>query len=206
MLKHSFPETSNSIQQWLQNSYMFDSFAYNFYFLKNKNLNQAYFNNLNFFENSRLWVFKKYFYTNQQDYTSTLDMLTCSRPKLHNNNLINSTTLSLTIYNKFINLFHANYNLNFFSTFPSFQYKNDKVSFSKKYLTKELVKLNDNYLKNNVYLSLQSTDLISGVNISFLFMLTSNPKDTSNQINSFIIFNFNDNFKINNPVNIYYKP
>jgi hypothetical protein len=144
-------------------------------FLNQNHLSQSNFNNLNFFENSRLWVFKKYFFTNQQahnlvvDYPTSLDKQT------------GFAANSQTSYS----------NLNFTTNMST----NNTTPLTNNNFTPSLSP-NSNLTNNLFYgvgtpnttnsnLNLSNLDIIGGSNTGFLFLLTSNPQDTPNSQNYF---------------------
>jgi hypothetical protein len=63
-------------------------------YLKINKINQTFFKNINFFENSRLWLFKKYFFTNNQ----TQNLISETPIYMGNvvNKPVNSSLLNLT--------------------------------------------------------------------------------------------------------------
>lgn len=143
-------------------------------FLNQNHLRQSNFNNLNFFENSRLWVFKKYFFTNQQAH-----------------NLVTDNPIFLGNTANLVNVKGYDYtNLNFTTNI----YTSNTLSLTNNNLTPSLV-YNNSLLNAESYggvinlgstnLNLNNLDIISGSNTGFLFLLTSNPQDTPNSQNYF---------------------
>jgi hypothetical protein len=157
-------------------------------FLNQKSINNSNFNNLNFFENSRLWVFKKYFFTNQQasntivDYPSILTNLDFSNTQNNYGNLNFNVSLSSSSTNSLIT-----------------------NTLTPSLFSKNLIKNTSTYSTSttNTNLNLNNLDVISGSNTSFLFLITSNPQDSPNSQNYFSNLKVNtslsspDNFKYN---------
>jgi hypothetical protein len=136
-------------------------------FLKSSNLYSTNFNNLNFFENSRFWVMKKYFFTNQQ----YLNILT-TQPKVkttntyHSNHYI-SNIFTLNLYSLTLNTFTKN------SLTPSLFIN---ISDYSKTYTKQVL----NIQQNPIHLNLSSLEVLGGTNTTFVYNITSNPQNSPN--------------------------
>jgi len=139
------------------------------------NLYQSNFRNLNFFENSRFWVFKKYFFTNQQLSNTVVEY---NKP-LTINNLPNNSLLPYT---------NAGLNLSY-SSIKIAQHINNNFSPSLMSNTGStrpaLVTAQDVTNVHGVNLNLSNLDVISGLNINFLYTLTSNPQDKTTNLTYF---------------------
>lgn len=160
----------------------------NLSFIKGLNLSHGNFKNLNFFENSRFWLMKKYFYnTNQHS-----NILVNNYKILHNNNVISLTSLEV-----------LKRNLN--------QYTNNMLFFYIDFLTPSLnshktPKLMDNsfnqqaLVKESLSLQTPNLDILTSLNTQFIFNTTVNKtnhyynyipllnKDFSNKSNQQIKF------------------
>jgi hypothetical protein len=137
------------------------------------------FTNLNFFENSRYWVFKKYFFTNQQSST-----LAINTPKINfNNNMglkntLDYTELSILFSRGRLDLINV-YNI----------WCTPSLKLFDKTFSKSL------YIKNttaniNISLNLPNLDITNDIDLIFLLNLTSNPQNY--KLNTTIITNHNN--------------
>jgi hypothetical protein len=181
--------TKSSNLSTLESSIYFNNLSQNLFsnngtktpFLKLNNLTQSNFNNLNFFENSRLWTLKKYFFNNQQSLNIII-----SSPKVSQNH----TTL--------LNMDQPQIN----NTFNSYLYYNNLVKLLNNTFTPSLSNPN-NLINNTTYsvynspkstINLKSTtlDLLSGTNTNFIFLLTSNPQNNPNQLSYFNNLDFSN--------------
>jgi hypothetical protein len=139
-------------------------------FYKSNNLYHSDFNNLNFFENSRFWVFKKYFFTNQQLSNTVVEYslpLSTTTPK--HSNLTDYTNSSL--------------NLNL-TSIKTLQYLNNNLTPSLLSTVGVSTGNQPNYLPKGtnpttLNINLSNLDIVSGVNTNFFYTLTSNPQNQS---------------------------
>jgi hypothetical protein len=146
-------------------------------FLQTNSLNQVNFSNLNFFENSRLWLFKKYFFTNSQgyntvvDYPQTVDYLPKTTTYLQNENINFTTSLYLN------NLLYLvkNYNT------PSLFVLGCGNTPENNILTGKLVPLKINT---------SQLDMIAGDNLHFYNHITTNTKSLIDGGNPTTYFKF----------------
>jgi hypothetical protein len=156
-------------------------------------LTHSFFNNLNFFENSRIFLLKKYYFTNNQSYNlftsdpqgkdNQQGLLKSSNPKEFSNlefqtNLY-ATNLNFLIYNAIT---------------PSLQPTSDK----NQNITTNKLTLYDSINQTNVSVSLSKLDVFSGNQNNFFFNMTSNPQKHNtdntyfNNVNSSQIFKNTD--------------
>jgi len=135
-------------------------------FLKSNGIKNSTFGNLNFFENSRLWVFKKYFFTNQQ-----ANNLILSTPKLNSINNLKPNTTDYTGSSFLINhtdLTLTGYNSNPYT--PSMSYEPyNKVPNNKLPYTSSSTR--------NTSIHLNNLDIITGTDLNLFFILTSSPQN-----------------------------
>ena len=119
--------------------------------------------NLNFIENSRLWITKKYFFTNQMN-SNLINQSKILSDKIYQQNTTPYTTNSFD--NK---LFFQNYVKDLSTLLWT---KPVNQSGTNNYLT-------DQTAPNNLMLSTASLDLLSSNDLNFLLTLTSNNRPTS---------------------------
>jgi len=145
-------------------------------FLNNPNINQSNLSNLNFFENSRFWVFKKYFFNNSAaNNLITKDISNYdSKQTSYLNSYAYSNYSSLGLLTKISSTTNNYYSLS--ATNPSdTRYKPRTISSNSK-------PLDTNNL--NILLNLNNLDLLEGLNTSFLYLLTSNIQSPHLQYNT----------------------
>ena len=137
-------------------------------FNKLLNLTQSNFQNLNFFENSRFWVFKKYFFSNQQSSNATYEY-----PLFNGRNSVFSKT-----YPNSVNL---NYHLNLTNTQLLNNLSNNLSPSVNTYNTN----LKNLYVrpKTSLNIKLPNLDILNGLNINFFYIITSNPQSNNSNIN-----------------------
>jgi hypothetical protein len=149
--------------------------------LKINNFVQAHFQNINFFENSRLWLFKKFYFTNNQQQGLVIDYpqnLTAS------NDLINTPSTFQFYTGLYVN------NLLFI--------KNDSLSPSLIFTPKKhFTQTTPNLFDSSVNLTTSQLDVLVGYNLNFITLLTSNPKQTfTGNATYFNSINFSKNANI----------
>jgi hypothetical protein len=175
----------------------------NDFFLKNNQLLQNNFDSINFFENSRLWLFKKYFFTNSQNqnlivntpknfsnfyknYIPSIDNIGVSQINFYSNTYL--TSLYPIIYNNMTPSLHL--------------HKNSNINFLDKNLNRETL------LKTHIGMVTPQLDLLNGVNNNFLFILTSNPQNLNNSTNYFQLLSYKSvDMQLGNsnqPIKFYY--
>lgn len=144
-------------------------------FLQTNSLNQTNFNNLNFFENSRLWLFKKYFFSNSQGQNIIVDYPHNPQTLLKSNTSFQSENIKFTT-NLYIN------NLAYFlknHTTPSLY-----VAANSDIVPKS-TGLNVNTFSK---LDTPQLDIITGGNLHFFSYITSNTKNPTNSNTSTTYF------------------
>jgi YHS domain-containing protein len=140
-------------------------------YLYTNNLTHSFFNNLNFFENSRIFLLKKYYFTNNQSYN-----LFTSNPE----NLVNSTSGLVTGNVK--NFSNLNFQTNLYATNLNLLTHNNLTpslhSLFIKTKSPQLEELELNKINNqtNISISLAKLDIFSGTQNNFFFNITSNPQ------------------------------
>jgi hypothetical protein len=146
-------------------------------FLSNYNLTHSNFDNLNFFENSRLWLFKKYFFTNNQQLGIIVDspksITQLYKQNIYTNNtLITSSNFHLSLYlNQIQLIINNNYT-------PSLTLNNPN--------TTAILSFDINKTPtNSINLNTGNLDALRGINSSFIYTLTSNPQQPNNTTNYF---------------------
>lgn len=154
-------ETNNYINSILNNysNYKSDTIQY----LNNNNIFLSNFNHLNNFENSRFWLFKKYFFTNNQNNNIVVNSnkIFSKQETSPKYNLVYNNNLYLN------NILHIVKN----NTTPSLNYN---------YKTLDSTYKEDNkLLYSNVKVNTPQLDIISGYNINLFYSITSNPQHKS---------------------------
>jgi hypothetical protein len=169
-------------------------------YLHTNKLTHSFFNNLNFFENSRIFLLKKYYFTNNQSYN-----LFSSVPQ----NILNGSNSYVSNSNKALgsanfqtNLYATNLNFILHNTItPSLQPFSNK---SGKNYTDSLFnsKLKD---QGNISVSLSKLDVLSGNQNNFFLSITSNPQkyNTNNTYFNNINSSYTSNNKYINNVKFY---
>jgi hypothetical protein len=145
-------------------------------FLKSYSALQANFTNLNFFENSRLWLFKKYFFNNNQNQNIIVDgpKLSLAVTNDQNKNLaFSDSTFSTEIYLNKLSLLTYN------TLTPSL---NNYVNSSNVILSSTGL---NNKTSNSVSLNTNSLDILNSLNNNFIYTLTSNTQQLNNSTNYF---------------------
>jgi hypothetical protein len=135
-------------------------------FLLNSQLTNPNFTNINFFENSRFFLAKKYFFTN-----NISNNLVSLYTKVVSNNYTTQTAL-LPTQSKLATTTYAN-NLNYLITNTSTP---SLYAHVKTYNTVNRA----NYLSNLVTLNTPNLDIINSNNTQFFFILTSNLSKLNN--------------------------
>jgi hypothetical protein len=132
----------------------------NYSFLLNSQLNNPNFTNINFFENSRFFLAKKYFFTN-----NISNNLVSLYSKVIGNSCVKLTTLNPTQSKLSTNTYTNNLSyLIINSNTPSlYAHTKTRNTFS-----------STNYLNNLVTLNTPNLDIINSSNTQFFFTLTSN--------------------------------
>lgn len=160
-------------------------------FLQLNKIQNSEFFNLNFFENSRLWLFKKYFFNNNQVNNMVIDLPKILKTNTHRNELNLS---NFTIYNYLNNVAPLLRN----NLTPSLNYIEANKSF-----THHLI--NNSQTNQNISLSIAPIDVLSGTNINLFYIITSNPHNSTmfmtNYYNNILsssnyTLNSTDNWKI----------
>jgi hypothetical protein len=130
---------------------------------KVNNLNQAFLQNINFFENSRLWLFKKFFFTNNQQQGLVVDY-----PQLV------PTSGTKTIPTPLTFQFYTSLYVNVLLPLGG-NPVNPSLSILKttKNSTNTLTRLN-----GLVSLTTPQLDVLGGNTLNFIGLITSNPKQT----------------------------
>jgi hypothetical protein len=158
----------------------------NLNFYKHLNNTQANFENLNFFENSRLWVFKKYYFPNQQQYNNITNYFTPAVKDAGTNNFeFKYTSINYLLNSSNIKSTHTIYN----QLTPSLVTRNNHKLTD---ITRSF-NAGDNSQLSNVNLS--NLDVLSGTGLNFMYILTSNPQSLNTNLNYFS--NINHNTKVN---------
>jgi hypothetical protein len=136
----------------------------------NKLTHQNFFN-LNFFENSRLWVFKKYFFSNNQGIN-----LIINTPLLNKTNLPSLNTLPNNNQPSSIGFYTSN-TLNKLGYLVNNSYT--PSLYNKITIGDSLGSPNQStkLLNLHTFVNTNSTDLLNGNSLNFLFTITSNPKN-----------------------------
>jgi hypothetical protein len=132
--------------------------------LKTNQILHSNFVNINFFENSRIWLFKKYFFNSNQNFNTIIDLpVTNSSLTPNNTQTVQNINFTTNIYTNSI-ISHLNNNL-----VPSISARLDS--------TNALPSCTVTYpIHNNIRLSTSQLDIISGSNVNFFATITSNPK------------------------------
>lgn len=166
-------ETTNQLNSIVNNTQN-DFSTINYLFHKNYNLHKSTITTLNFFENSRLWLTKKYYFSNQQvsNIVMSVKNLDTSHPSLNKqgglNNYINFYTPTF-LTSKIFKLF-LKPNMS-----PSLINYDNKSPNSVINTTTQL----------NVNLNTGVLDTFSNSNTNIVFLITSNPKGDSTNWNYF---------------------
>ena len=139
-------------------------------FLKTNKLTHQNFTNLNFFENSRLWVFKKYFFNNSQNMNLVIDSPILYKPNLSKEHVLRNYELASTSFytNNTVSKLHHLINNLYTPSLCSNIITDGYTRHSSRY---------SNILKPSTLINMPSTDLINGSGINFLYTITSNPKN-----------------------------
>jgi hypothetical protein len=156
-------------------------------FLKTHTLTWPSFNNLNLFENSRLWIFKKYFFNNNQSSNLVVNSSKFTLDTNKNLNNFSSNTHSIK-YNEglyIMNISHILHN----NTTPSLSINCSLVDF-----TNHSKAFNTHINKNLIKVNTPQLDIVSGYITNFLYTMTSNTN-----LNNIDTFYFN-------PINCYKNP
>jgi len=168
--KLSSLESTNYVNSFLKNFFNNHSSVF---FTKQNHINNSNFNNLNFFENSRLWLFKKYYFSINQN----LNLIT-EVPKvveLHrvNNPSIPSRSHKNTYY----------YNLHLLNT-KHLLVNTLTPSLHRTLLNKKLI--NDTLNTSNVAnkINTPQLDVITSSNINLFYTITSNIQDSTSSYNN----------------------
>jgi hypothetical protein len=133
-------------------------------------LTHSFFNNLNFFENSRIFLLKKYYFTNNQSYN-----LFSSNPQ----NILSGADVALSTPIK--NLSNTNFQTNLYATNLNFLIHNTVTPSLQLFLSKNkqysTCNLSPHKLtsQNNISVSFSKLDVFSGSQNNFFFNITSNP-------------------------------
>lgn len=143
--------------------------------LNTKSLISPNFDNLNFFENSRIWLFKKYFFTNNQ----TLSLFT-STPLLRNN-VIPSRNEDYKQFSSLI--FNSNKEL-----VTLLDICNTHISPSTRLISSKPLPnffTNSQASANAVSITTPNLDILSGSDNNFFFTITTNPNQLNNNASYF---------------------
>lgn len=134
----------------------------------NNQLIHPYFLNLNFFENSRVWVFKKYFFQNNQCYNLVKGLVNYD---LYNNyeHVKNTKHSHSLLFYSYIHFYNLNYLIKNTLT-PSLVVKDFLAENS------DIVYTNYNHNNNFIKINTPQLDILSGININFFYTFTSNPQ------------------------------
>ena len=166
---------SSSLESNLQLNYLLNNFTTNTdnHSLNSKNFNKPNFSNLNFFENSRYWVFKKYFFTNQQLFNGLVTNPLRKQTNVNNNLSYVNTVLTLTNADNSWGSLSTNLT-------PSLVTTNNTQPLT-------MPKPENTQTKTFVNVNTANLDIFAGKNINFFATLTSNPQ------NSFFINTYQNN-------------
>lgn len=143
-------------------------------FIINNKLTHAKSNNLNFFENSRLWLLKRYFFSTQYVHNNTLEF-----------NKVLSTVNQVT--NPLNSVTNFNYtSTTYLSNLRSYINSNNLLVTYNTHFNRTSNPLSNNLNnKEGLYLHLPSLDILAGNNLSLFLLITSNPQNLNNNLNYF---------------------
>jgi hypothetical protein len=163
--------------KWSNFSYPTYTFlnSINFSFCKNFNNNYSNFINLNFFENSRLWLFKKYFFNNQQSQNLILDT-----PLVRKNGVDNNFSYSLYKYSL------TNVYINSVSKLESYYL----ISSFRNNVPGSLGYGLGNNTPSNIYIHSPVSDIYSSLDSNFFLFLTSNVQPYHKALNYFSVVDY----------------
>ena len=143
-------------------------------FIINNKLTHAKSNNLNYFENSRLWLLKRYFFSTQYIHNNTLEF-----------------TKILTTGNKITNPLNSVNNFSYtsstyLSNLKSYTNSNNLlITYSTHFNRTSRLLSSGLRTKEGLYLHLPGLDILAGNNLSLFLLITSNPQNLNNNLNYF---------------------
>jgi hypothetical protein len=151
-------------------------------YLNTNSLEHPDFNNLNFFENSRLWLFKKYFFNNNQNLNLIVDSPQINLiPRDYQNNNTNANVSFYSVYNYYSKLSPL-----FTNNFTPSLLLNQNTSIINSYGS-----VHNQTSNLSTTLVTPNLDILSSSNINFMSNLTSNPQQTyTNNTNYFNLTTF----------------